>query len=155
MSGSASASQACPDAEYPQLAVSIVVFRNGQVLLAQRVDNACWSLPGGRVEAGETLAAAALRELSEETGVQAIDAVFSHHHEIIARDETGNLRCHYVIAVHAAQWAAGEGEIGVEARQIGWFAPEDFSALSTTDGLAAAVKQAQAVWMKHRLKRGA
>ena len=59
----------------PFLGASVAVFRDGRVLLAARGPAApmegLFSLPGGGVEPGETLAEAALRELREEIGVEA------------------------------------------------------------------------------------
>jgi 8-oxo-dGTP pyrophosphatase MutT (NUDIX family) len=43
----------------------------GRVLLIQRSDNGQWSLPAGGMELGESIAACAVRELFEETGVRA------------------------------------------------------------------------------------
>lgn len=56
----------------PKLAVNALVFNDqGEVLLAKRTDNGLWCVPGGHVDLGETVAAAALRELFEETGLKA------------------------------------------------------------------------------------
>ena len=71
------------------LAASIAVFRDGKVLLATRTKppaDRLWSLPGGKVEAGETLEQAALRELDEEVGVTARIVGFNRHVEIFGRD---------------------------------------------------------------------
>ena len=51
----------------PMSGVDVAVFRNGELLLIQRRDNGLWALPGGFVEVGKTLAAAARREFREET----------------------------------------------------------------------------------------
>jgi ADP-ribose pyrophosphatase YjhB (NUDIX family) len=54
-----------------RLSVSALVRRvhgSEEILLMQRSDNGMWGLPGGHVEPGESVAAAALREVLEETG---------------------------------------------------------------------------------------
>ena len=150
MSGAANTPDSRINPQRPFLAVSVAVFRGERVLLAQRADHGRWSLPGGLVEAGESLDEAALRELVEETGVVAAEPVFSHFHEIIDRDAVGNLRHHYVIAVYAARWMAGDGIISPEAREIGWFASGDIGALNATDGLEDAIQRAQSVWTAHQ-----
>jgi 8-oxo-dGTP diphosphatase len=57
----------------PVVAVGVVARdRRGRLLLVKRANPPAqgrWSLPGGRVEPGETMAAAAARELREETGL--------------------------------------------------------------------------------------
>jgi 8-oxo-dGTP diphosphatase len=56
----------------PELCVGIVAVRDDALLMVQRgrgPGQGRWSLPGGRVEPGETMAEAVLRELDEETGL--------------------------------------------------------------------------------------
>lgn len=53
----------------PIVAVNVAVFEDGRVLLTQREDFEVWCLPGGQVDDGESLAAAAVREVREETGL--------------------------------------------------------------------------------------
>lgn len=52
------------------LGVNVAVLRDGKVLLTKREDYEVWCLPGGHVDAGESLARAAIREVSEETGLE-------------------------------------------------------------------------------------
>ncbi len=54
------------------LSVHVVVIKDGEILLIQREDFKVWALPGGQVETGESLAQAAVREVSEETGIQVV-----------------------------------------------------------------------------------
>lgn len=122
----------------PILAVSLAVFREERVLLAQRgypPFAGRFTLPGGGVEAGETMADAALREMREEVGVEARIVGFNRHVEIIARDATGAIEHHYVIASFVGRWISGEGTIGPEARAIVWAARDDVRALPTTEHL--------------------
>ncbi|MEW5873322.1 MAG: NUDIX domain-containing protein [Chloroflexota bacterium] len=59
-----------PGESQPRLAASVVVMQDGKLVLARHEDFDVWCLPGGGVEAGETLAQAARREVEEETGLQ-------------------------------------------------------------------------------------
>lgn len=53
----------------PILGVNIAILQDGKVLLTKRRDFEVWCLPGGEVDAGETLAQAAIREVREEVGL--------------------------------------------------------------------------------------
>ncbi|MDP3800618.1 NUDIX hydrolase [Brevundimonas sp.] len=91
----------------PVPAVGVVCLRGDTVLLIRRgrtPRQGEWSLPGGRIEPGERAVDAALRELREETGVEAeitglievVDGLFP---------EAG---LHYVLIDYAARWLSGE-----------------------------------------------
>jgi ADP-ribose pyrophosphatase YjhB (NUDIX family) len=132
----------------PCLCVSVAVFRGGKVLLATRTAPpyaGAFSLPGGHVEAGETLAEAALRELAEEVQVEARIVGFNRHVEAIARDASGKVSHHYVIASFVGEWIGGEGTPGPEAGQIAWVAPERLGGLDGTPELHAVVAAAAAI----------
>lgn len=100
----------------PVPAVGVVCLRGDTVLLIRRGRPPRlgeWSLPGGRIQPGERAADAALRELREETGVQArltglidvVDGLFP---------EAG---LHYVLIDYAADWLAGEPVAGDDAAE--------------------------------------
>jgi 8-oxo-dGTP diphosphatase len=139
-----------PSRSYPArpiLAASVAVFRAGRVLLAERVKPPaadCFSLPGGLVEAGESLEEAALRELFEETGVTARIVSFNGHVEVIARDEQQRVERHFVVASFIGEWIAGEGTTGDEARTILWADPLRLDGLALTPGLKPLLEQAAA-----------
>src|SRR3712207_1239667 len=119
----------------PFLAASIAVLRDGRVLVAARGRGPMagrYSLPGGLVEPGETMAEAALRELREEVGVEAEIVGFLDHAEIVERDEGGRVKHHFVICAHAARWLAGEPQIGVEALDVRWVREDELARLPTT-----------------------
>lgn len=132
----------------PTLAASAAVFRGPLVLLARRPGApgtgaaGLWSLPGGRVEAGETLAEAARRELQEEVGVEAELVGVAATREIIRRDAEGGLTAHFVVVAHAARWRAGEPHASAEAAEVGWFRPAEVARLDVTEGLAEVVAAA-------------
>ncbi|MGJ3261722.1 MAG: NUDIX hydrolase [Salinarimonas sp.] len=132
----------------PFLAASVAVVRDGRVLVAARGKEpmrGLFTLPGGLVEPGETLAEAALRELDEETGVSAEIIGRIRPVEIILRDEAGRVASHFVIEAHAAHWRAGEGEIGPEAQAIRWVDAAEAETLPTTPGLPDIVRAAIAM----------
>ncbi|MCS0502320.1 NUDIX hydrolase [Ancylobacter mangrovi] len=131
----------------PVLATSAAVFRDGRVLLArrgQRPSLGLWTLPGGRVEPGETLAQAAMREVMEEVGVACAILGVAGAVDVIRHDEAGSLSAHYVVVSHAARWVSGEPATGPEAAEIGWFAPDALPD-DVTPGLAGIVEAAHAL----------
>jgi ADP-ribose pyrophosphatase YjhB (NUDIX family) len=129
----------------PYLAASVAVVRDGRVLVARRTRPpaaALYSLPGGLVEPGETLDQAALRELREETGVEAETLGLLGPVEVIDRDGDGRVRHHFVVMAHAARWRAGEGSALTEADAVAWVDADEVDRLPTTDGLPALVRAA-------------
>jgi 8-oxo-dGTP diphosphatase len=135
--------------EYPErpcLGVSLAVFREGLVLLARRARPpfvGAFSLPGGLVEAGETLEDAALRELREEVQVDARIVAFNQYVESIDRDSQGKIRHHYVIVSFAGEWISGDAAPGAEASETVWATPSELAALNGTPHLAAVVDAAE------------
>jgi len=135
----------------PSIGVSIAVFRNGRVLLATRTKppfQGAYSLPGGHVEAGETLEQAALRELREEVDIAARIIGFNRHIETIRWENAGELGHHYVIASFVGVWLSGEAKPGPEAGAILWATPEELRSLPTTPELATIVADAAAIFAR-------
>jgi 8-oxo-dGTP diphosphatase len=129
----------------PYLGVSIAVFRQGRVLVATRTKPpyaGMFTLPGGLVETGETLAEAALRELNEEVGVEARIVAFNQHIELIERDDEDRIRRHHVIASFAAEWISGEGQAGPEAGEVLWARIEDLAEVPCSPHLLPVVEAA-------------
>ncbi|QFR34114.1 NUDIX hydrolase [Ancylobacter sp. TS-1] len=128
----------------PVLAASTAVFHEGRLLLARRgkaPSRGLWTLPGGRVEPGETLADAAAREVMEEVGIDCAILGVAGALDIIQHDASGALAAHFVVVSHAARWVAGEPAVGPEAAEVGWFDPAELPD-ETTPGLAGIVAAA-------------
>lgn len=111
----------------PFVGVGVVVLKDGAVLLVRRARpprQGEWSIPGGLQHIGETLAEAALRELREETGIEArltgeLGAVDSLRH-----DDGGRVEYHYSLVEFAAQWVSGEPRPADDVDRAEW-APID------------------------------
>jgi ADP-ribose pyrophosphatase YjhB (NUDIX family) len=134
------------------LAASVGVFREGRVLIAERLvepAKGLFTFPGGRVELGETLAEAALRELMEEVGVEARIAGFIDHVETVVRGPGGEPSFHAVICAFAAHWVAGEPRSSDEIGQTIWARPEDVARWPTTKGLPGIVAKARTLIGAH------
>ncbi|MFN3656510.1 MAG: NUDIX hydrolase [Pseudolabrys sp.] len=135
---------------YPQrpfLAVSAAILRDGKVLVVRRARVPAlnlYTLPGGVVEAGETLAEAAAREVREETALEIEPVALAGHREVIVRDGEGRVERHFVILCFAARWLSGEPVLNEEVDDARWVAPAELAGLRTTEGLAEIVDAAMA-----------
>lgn len=121
----------------PIPAVGVVCVRGDEVLLIRRgtpPKQGEWSIPGGRIEPGEPARVAALRELKEETGVDAelielidvVDAVFQNRSgDLITR--------HYVLIDYVARWQAGEPVAGDDAADARFFHQSELDSIELWD----------------------
>jgi 8-oxo-dGTP diphosphatase len=134
-----------PQPSHPQLAVSAAIFRNGKVLLVRRARfpaKGVYSLPGGRVEIGETLHAALHREVKEETALKIEIADLATWREVLPTAKGGG---HYVILSFAARGRAGEVALNEELDDYKWLAPDALGELNVTDGLLEVIQSARRV----------
>jgi 8-oxo-dGTP diphosphatase len=133
---------------YPQrpfLAVSAAIARDGKVLVVRRARapaSGLYSLPGGVVEAGETLHEAVAREVREETSLVIEPVALAGFRETIARDPDGRVERHFVILPFAARWIEGEVDLNEELSEGRWVDPGEIAGLPTTPGLAEIVAAA-------------
>ena len=136
------------DRSYPDrpfLAVSAAIIRDGHVLIVRRARppaHGLFTLPGGVVEAGETLAEALTREVREETGIAVEPVALAGYREVVTRDGDGRVERHFVILSFAARWLAGEPTLNEELAEARWLRPSELAGLKTTEGLAAVVAAA-------------
>lgn len=126
----------------PQLAVSAAIFRDGKVLLVRRSRSPAkgfYSLPGGRVEFGESLRGALHREVDEETGLKVDILGLAGWREVLPSAGGGG---HYLIMSFAARWMANEPRLNEELDDFKWLAPEAASGLKLTGGLTEVLEAA-------------
>lgn len=130
----------------PELAVSAAIFRKDEVLVVRRASEPAkglWTLPGGRVEVGETLIEAVRREVTEETAL-VIDVVgLAGYREIILPKAAGQRGRHFVILPFAARWVSGTAVLNDELSDGRWMPVDAIAGLATTDGLLEILRRAQ------------
>lgn len=135
----------------PVVAVAAIVYDpQGRVLLVERgkpPGEGLWTVPGGRLEASETLAQGVAREVREETGM------------IV---EVGALACvvermgddyHFVILDYVARAIGGELAPGSDARAAKWVDEGELQTLPLTDGLQDVLmraRKAHGTWFQRR-----
>lgn len=121
--------------EYPArpiCGVGAVVWRDGRILLIRRGKpprSGQWSLPGGAQRLGETLAAAAAREVREETGLEVAGLELLAAVDLVERDGDGRVRFHYTLVDFSADAPEGEATAGDDAAAVGWFTPGEVETL--------------------------
>ena len=120
--------------QQPILAASAVILdRIGRFLLVQRVnppEEGHWTLPGGRVDPGETLEQTAIREVHEETGVTV--RIIRELGQLNVPDGNGGT---YEIHDFLAEWIGGEPVAGDDAANVGWFRPDELEGMTLTTDL--------------------
>jgi len=129
--------------QHPQLAVSAAIFRDDKILLVRRARSPAkgfYSLPGGRVEFGESLHAALHREVDEETGLRIEIAGLAGWREVLPATTGGG---HYLIMSFAARWIANEVVLNDELDDFKWLAPDGLGDLKLTGGLVEVIEAAR------------
>ena len=130
---------------YPQLAVSAAIFRDSKILLVRRAKSPAkgfYSLPGGRVEFGETLHAALHREVAEETSLKIEIVDLAGWREVVPGTSGGG---HYLIMSFAARWSFGEPDLNDELDDFRWLVPDALGDLAITAGLQDIIQSARRV----------
>jgi len=115
------------------LGCSAVIFdqKREKILLTRRADNGQWCLPSGRVDPGESVSEACLREVWEETGLtvelKRLVGVYSSPHRISTYPDGNRWQ---VIAMHfEATITAGQLQLSDETTEIGYFSPAEIKGM--------------------------
>lgn len=135
-----------PDAPAPNSLVpggsALVVDDRGRLLLQRRADSGNWSLPGGAMELGETLGAAAVRETREETGLDVeltgILGIYTDPRHIIAYTN-GEVRQEFTV-VFTARIVGGELAISNESTELAFIDPTDVPGLTMHESMRLRIR---------------
>jgi 8-oxo-dGTP diphosphatase len=131
----------------PVVAVGGIAFdAQGRVLLVQRgrpPGQGQWTIPGGRVELGESLQAACAREFREETGLDIEVGAVAEVVDRIGR-EGDALRYHFVIIDFLVTVRGGALAPADDAMDVRWCTEADLDALPLTSGLLPVLRRARA-----------
>ena len=119
----------------PEVCVGAVVVEDGRLLLIRRghgPGQGDWSVPGGRVEVGELMAEAVVRELAEETGLEGVCGELIGWVERIGRDH------HFVILDFSVTLLDPDAEpvAGEDAQEVAWVPLHEVAEVKLVDGLA-------------------
>jgi len=112
--------------EYPDrpfVGVGAVIVDGSRVVLVRRRSPPLageWSLPGGAVETGETLAACVAREMAEETGLAVTVGPVIEVFDRIMRDEQDRVQYHYVLVDYLCWPAGGTLQAGSDVDAAAW-----------------------------------
>ncbi|WP_326944354.1 NUDIX domain-containing protein [Amycolatopsis sp. NBC_01307] len=117
------------------IAVAVSVFiqdDESRILMIRRTDNDLYSIPGGQLELGETLAEAAVREVQEETGIKCevigVIGLYSDPKHVIAYDD-GEIRQEFSICFRANP-TGGRLKTSNESAEVLWVTKGDLTHLS-------------------------
>lgn len=122
-------------------AASVAIFADGRVLLVARAREpylGYWTLPGGRLEPGETAVMAAHREIGEELCL-ALGPLLP-----VQQLAAGSAKP-FILQVFAARFVGGIIRPSAEIAAFAWYEPAELPRLRTTPGLAEIVERARAL----------
>jgi 8-oxo-dGTP pyrophosphatase MutT (NUDIX family) len=107
----------------------LVVDDAGRILTIQRTDNDWWSIPGGAMELGESVAGCGVRETEEETGIRCeitgLVGVYSDPGHVIHYTSNDEVRQEFGLLL-LARPVGGEPRTSSESSRVEWLDPREF-----------------------------
>jgi 8-oxo-dGTP diphosphatase len=131
--------------ERPIVGVGAVIVENGRVVLVKRAHEPLkgeWSLPGGSVEVGETLADAVAREALEETGLQVQVGSLIEVLDRVHRSSDGRVEYHFVLLDYRCTVLSGALTHGSDAADACWVSRDDLPKYKLSDSAIRVVTRA-------------
>jgi 8-oxo-dGTP diphosphatase len=129
--------------ETPLVGVGAVIVDQGRVVLVKRKFPPLageWSIPGGRLEIGETQREAVVRETREETGLTVEPRELLGVYDRLLRDDGGRIRYHYVLIDFLCRRVAGELQPGGDAEDARWFSKQEIGKVSLLEDTAEVIR---------------
>lgn len=135
----------------PVLGVAGVIWNDRrQVLLIRRTKEprkGQWSLPGGKVEFGESLEGALCREIREETGLEVTLLGLAGVAETVCDADAGAPDGHFVLIDYSARAVSGDAVAASDAADATWFTLEQIATLPLWPEMRRIIEQsARDVW---------
>ena len=130
--------------ERPLVGVGAVIVEDGRALAVQRAREPLrgeWSVPGGLVEAGETLRQAAEREAREETGLLVEAGELLDVFDSIVRDAEGRIQYHFVLVDFLCRLRGGRLQAQSDVSEARWVTREELAGLGMREATAAVIRK--------------
>lgn len=129
---------------FPRVAVGAVLFDNDRVLLVKRSNDPAkgmWAVPGGKIQPGETMQQALVREIKEETGlvIEVGDIVYVF--DVIKHNEKNKITFHYVIIDFLCDLTSGELRAGDDAQEARWISRRELNQLNVNEKTKSMLKE--------------
>jgi len=138
--------------ERPVVGVGGVVISGGRALIVKRGSpplEGQWSIPGGMLEAGETLLLGVRRELLEETGIEVKVLELIEVFERINLDGEGKARYHYVVLDYLCEAVRGQARAASDVTDVAWATPEELPRYGLTETSTRVILKAFEIAREH------
>jgi 8-oxo-dGTP diphosphatase len=133
--------------EYPDrpfVGVGAIIVEDGRVALIRRGRPPLlgeWSVPGGALELGETMREAAMREASEETGLEVETLDLLGVFDRVMKDAEGRVLYHYVLVDFLCRRTNGDLSAAGDALDARWFTAEEIEGLGLAKDTADVIRR--------------
>ena len=131
--------------ERPVVGVGAIILEGDNVLLVERGKEplkGVWSIPGGALELGESLAEGVRREAREELGLAVEVGELVELFERITRDVEGRVEYHFVLADYLCTVTGGTLRASDDAADARWVSRSELAAMALTTGTARVIEKA-------------
>lgn len=129
----------------PILGIGALIFKGKRILLVQRGKQPLlgwWSLPGGALETGESLADGIRREVREETGLEVKPLAIATVFERIIPDAAGRAEYHYVLIDYVCRVTGGTAAPATDVSALAWVMEDELERYQLTEGTLPVIREA-------------